>query len=250
MGGRGPRPRPNPGGPIRPASASPEPGEAAAGRGSARSTPCRADLRATGRIAIDPFTPARVGPNAYERTLGDERLVSAANRAWVARAAALGLPPADAARRLREAGPPLADTVVTPGGVPVVLDPAADTPTRRYPIPVDGIDLLPGVVYLAAVRERVAVRDLVPVIDGRSSYGRLGVSGHQTAGYGDTGWDGRFTLELTAVTPVRVRPGERLCQVRFETVEGEVRPYRGRSRGADAVQACRAHLGPLPAPAG
>lgn len=57
----------------------------------------------------------------------------------------------------------------------------------------------------------------MPVLDGKSSIGRLGVQVHVTAGYGDPGFDGQYTLEVTSVYPVRVYPGMRFCQMRFHT---------------------------------
>jgi len=65
----------------------------------------------------------------------------------------------------------------------------------------------------------------VPVIDGKSSIGRLFIAMHITAGYGDTGFNGQYTLEVTAVHPVIVYPGMRFCQMRFHTTVGEVLDY-------------------------
>jgi dCTP deaminase len=65
------------------------------------------------------------------------------------------------------------------------------------------------------------------VLDGKSSLGRLGVSVHATAGFGDPGFDGQWTLEVTCVLPVRLYAGMRVAQVRFHAVQGEVQQYAG-----------------------
>lgn len=72
---------------------------------------------------------------------------------------------------------------------------------------------------LATTYERVEIPNtLVAHVLGRSSLGRMGVSVHQTAGYIDPGFAGQITLELSnhGPAPVRLRPGDRICQIVFE----------------------------------
>ena len=59
---------------------------------------------------------------------------------------------------------------------------------------------------------RVAAR-----IEGRSSFGRLGLVVHCTAGFIDPGFSGQITLEFTnlASYPIKLRPGLRVGQVCF-----------------------------------
>jgi dCTP deaminase len=54
---------------------------------------------------------------------------------------------------------------------------------------------------------------------------------HATAGYGDPGFDGQYTLEVTVMHPLRVYSGMRVAQMRFHTVVGEVDLYRGSYAG-------------------
>lgn len=79
----------------------------------------------------------------------------------------------------------------------------------------DGLELEPGRLYLMHTFERVYTKHFVPVLDGKSSIGRLGIQVHMTAGYGDPGFDGQYTLEVTSVYRVRVYAGMRFCQMRF-----------------------------------
>lgn len=86
--------------------------------------------------------------------------------------------------------------------------------------------LKPGIGYLMHTAERITTNHFVPVIDGKSSVGRLFIKVHETAGYGETGFDGQYTLEVTAMHPVRIYPGMRFCQIRFHTTRGETRDYK------------------------
>ena len=67
--------------------------------------------------------------------------------------------------------------------------------------------LSPHQLYLARTAERTVTHNLVPQIEGRSSVGRLGLFVHVTAGFGDVGFSGYWTLEMFAVHPVRIYPG-------------------------------------------
>ncbi len=110
-----------------------------------------------------------------------------------------------------------------------VLDPDDLPPLVPVCLDHSGRWLLhPGRLYLGVTREWTETIGFVPYIDGRSSLGRLGVTAHQTAGRGDDGFEGRWTLELSVVQPVLLRPGGRYFQITYHTVVGERRPYKGR----------------------
>ncbi len=110
-----------------------------------------------------------------------------------------------------------------------VLDAKKENSVQRFTIPKDGLVLRPGTLYLMHTLERVCTKAYVPVLDGKSSIGRLGIKVHETAGYGDPGFDGQYTLEVTCVHPVRIYAGMRFCQMRFHTMLGEVELYGHRS---------------------
>ncbi len=63
------------------------------------------------------------------------------------------------------------------------------------------------------------------MLEGRSSVGRLGLFVHITAGFGDIGFCGYWTLELVAVQPIRIYPGIEICQIFYHTIEGQTREY-------------------------
>jgi len=63
------------------------------------------------------------------------------------------------------------------------------------------------------------------MIEGRSSVGRLGLFVHVTAGFGDVGFCGYWTLEMFAIQPVRVYPGVPICQIFYHGLRGEFTEY-------------------------
>ena len=132
-----------------------------------------------GDLTISPWNDSQLNPNSYNLRLGKTIMV------------------------YNCAGP---------------LDMAVESGTITDDIPPEGLVLHPGVLYLGHTEESIHSDKYVPILDGRSSIGRLGLCVHSTAGYGDLGFRGTFTLELSVVQPVRVYAGVEICQIRFQTV--------------------------------
>lgn len=115
--------------------------------------------------------------------------------------------------------------------------------------PVGGyFDLRPGEFALLETFERLTIpKDLVGRIEGKSSFGRLGVTAHITAGFFDPGWDGVATLEVANINPiytVRLQASQPICQIAFEQVAGVVeRPY-----GSDGLNSHYQHAKGVEAP--
>ena len=63
------------------------------------------------------------------------------------------------------------------------------------------------------------------MLEGRSSIGRLGLFVHVTAGFGDVGFKGFWTLEIFCIQPVKIYPSVEICQVYYHTIEGEIKNY-------------------------
>jgi dCTP deaminase len=153
--------------------------------------------RAEGRIAIEPFDPRQINPNSYNLRLADTLKVYLPRgetelNAWIPHTRF------PAAR----------------------LDCRSDNPVWAFQIPEGGITLYPGKLYLGATVERTASDHFVPMLEGRSSLARLGISVHQTGGFGDMGFAGNWTLEITCVEPVVIYAGMEVCQVQFWTAQG------------------------------
>lgn len=104
-----------------------------------------------------------------------------------------------------------------------VLDAKRDNkPDYIERIPESGTIIYPGRLYIANIRERVASNFYISAIDGRSSIGRLGIQIHATAGFGDIGFDGNYTLEIIPAVPVRIYPNLTIGQVYFQKPDGDV----------------------------
>jgi dCTP deaminase len=76
--------------------------------------------------------------------------------------------------------------------------------------------LHPGKFVLAQTLERVTLpRDLMGLVEGRSSWARLGISIHVTAPKIDPGYNNHITLEMGnhGGTPVMLEPGQTPCQL-------------------------------------
>ncbi len=171
-----------------------------------------------GRITIDPFNPKHVNPASIDLTLGNQ--VTMYNGTYNPKRWSKYVDDGSLYR------PALRDTKM-------VWDTRCAWPTTTVTIDREvGWVLKPDLCYLLHTAERINTDHYVPIIDGKSSVGRAFVMVHYTAGYGDPGFDGQFTLEVSSRFPVRVYPGMRICQIRFHTMIGETLTYAGSYKGA------------------
>ena len=151
-------------------------------------------------IIIKPFDAGRVGPNSYDLRLNDILQVYD----------------------------------IAEGGH---LDMKRQEPVRDIIIPKEGYVLQPGKLYLGSTLEFTETHGYVPMLEGRSSVGRLGISIHVTAGFGDVGFSGHWTLEIHCLHPVKIYPFERICQIYYHKIEGDYVPYQGKYQKNSGVQA-------------
>lgn len=158
--------------------------------------------RLGGDIIIEGFDPKRVNPNSYNLTLHEQFLVYTST----------------------------------------VLDMKKANPTRSFVIKDRGFIMQPGELYLGRVNERTVTKNLIPMLEGRSSIGRLGIEIHVSAGFGDVGFAGYWTLEMTCVRPVRIYPNVEICQMYFHTIEGDFDEYvSNKYQNNTGVQASMMH---------
>jgi dCTP deaminase len=112
-----------------------------------------------------------------------------------------------------------------------------------FEIPEEGFLLEPGRIYLGRTLEFTETRTFVPMLEGRSSVGRLGLSIHITAGFGDIGFRGYWTLELHCIQPIRIYPFVEICQIYYHSIEGEYIPYQsGKYQNNTGVQPSMMYL--------
>ena len=136
-------------------------------------------------IIIDPFDERALNPNSYNLSLHDELLIYTS----------------------------------------ATLDMREPNPTQVIHIPPEGLILNPGTLYLGRTREYTETHHYVPMLEGRSSIGRLGVFIHVCAGFGDVGFKGYWTLEIHCIQPIRVYAGVEICQIYYHSIEGDYAPY-------------------------
>ena len=136
-------------------------------------------------IIIEPFCEKRVNPNSYNLTLHNELLLYENQ----------------------------------------LLDMKRHNPARTIVIPDEGLILEPNRLYLGRTNEYTATSAFVPMLEGRSSIGRLGLFVHVTAGFGDVGFRGYWTLEMFCVQPVRIYSGVEICQIYYHSIEGDYDLY-------------------------
>jgi len=88
------------------------------------------------------------------------------------------------------------------------------------------VRLAPNDFILALTHERVWVpRHLIAIVEGRSTYARVGLSMHQTAPWIQPGWNGQITLEIRNSGPLQIEltPIEDMpCQLTFFQLTSEL----------------------------
>ncbi len=103
---------------------------------------------------------------------------------------------------------------------------------EHFDIPEDGFVLEPGRFYLGVTEEYTETHAHVPFLEGKSSTGRLGIDIHATAGKGDVGFCGNWTLEISVKVPVRVYAGMPIGQLIYFPVDGEIEIPYNEKKGA------------------
>jgi len=102
------------------------------------------------------------------------------------------------------------------------LDAKKHNTITHFEIPEEGIVLQPHEFYLGVTEEYTETHAHVPFLEGKSSTGRVGIDIHATAGKGDVGFCGNWTLEISVKQPVRVYRGMPIGQLIYFPVEGEI----------------------------
>jgi dCTP deaminase len=148
-------------------------------------------------IKIEPFDPKLINPNSYNLRLHNELLVYKDN----------------------------------------ILDMKFPNETNKIIISEEGFLLEPGKLYLGRTIEFTQTDKYVPMLEGRSSIGRLGIFIHVTAGFGDVGFSGFWTLEIFCVQPVRIYSNVEICQIYYHSIEGNYDKYSsGKYQNNEGIQ--------------
>lgn len=103
-----------------------------------------------------------------------------------------------------------------------LINPFKEKETIEIEIPEKGLILCPTVGYLGSTIEYTETHNLFPFIDGKSTIGRNFMLVHYTAGRGDRGFSGTWTLEISDIYPVVVKPGMRIGQIYYTKSVGKL----------------------------
>ena len=106
-----------------------------------------------------------------------------------------------------------------------MIDTTKQKKTIEFEIPETGAILNPQLGYLASTVEYTETYNLFPYIDGKSSLGRNFVLNHHTAGRGDDGFCGTWTLEIHVLHPTVVYPYMRIGQIYYDEFRGDRKQY-------------------------
>ena len=170
----------------------------------------------SGNLVFSPgVEPGKIGPSSVDLTLSD--IFYVIGRRF---------------REQRQAGVVSAIELTGynwPQFVSISGDPEIVPSGGYFEIPV-------GELVIGYTRESVGLpRHLGGRVEGKSSIARIGLFVHISAPTIHPGWKGRIALEFYNVgpLPIRVRPGDTICQLILERVEGEGL-YEGQFQGSQA----------------
>ncbi|HPJ35807.1 MAG TPA: dCTP deaminase [Spirochaetota bacterium] len=148
-------------------------------------------------IIIDPFNDKQLNPNSYNLKLHNELFVYNSD----------------------------------------ILDMKKENRCSEVVIPEEGLLLEPGKLYLGRTVEYTETHNYVPMLEGRSSIGRLGLFIHVTAGFGDVGFSGFWTLEIFCIQPIVIYPDVEICQIYYHGIDGDFTEYNsGKYQNNRAIQ--------------
>ncbi len=141
-----------------------------------------------GKIYIEPFFKENLNPNSYNFRLGDKLKIYTEK----------------------------------------VLDSAKNNAFKEITIPKEGLVLEPNKLYLGNTIEEIGSDFFVPIMQARSSFGRLGLYIYLNSGFGDLGFKRRWTLELEVVQPLKIYPNMEVGQISFWEARGKIILYKGK----------------------
>lgn len=167
-----------------------------------------------GTLKIEPFFPKFLGSNSYDCHLSHHLAIYEPN---------LAVRGYDGIEKLVKNELPKQCVQDVLKKIHLIeLDAAKHNKTIKFDIPEEGLVLYPNILYLGSTVEYTETHKHVPFIEGKSSTGRLGIDIHATAGKGDVGFCGHWTLEISVKHPVRVYAGMPVGQLIYFSVEGDV----------------------------
>lgn len=149
-----------------------------------------------GKIHIVPFNEEYLNPNSYNFRLGNKLKIYKSN----------------------------------------FLDSATENEFEEVVIPEEGFVLEPNQLYLGHTIEEMGSDFFAPIMQARSSVGRLGLYIYLNSGLGDIGFKKQWTLELHSIHRLKVYPGMKVGQMLFWKPLGDIILYKGKYKDAVGPQ--------------
>jgi len=151
------------------------------------------DYHNRGLIKIDPWNEKVIGTNSYDVRLGDTLTIY--DEEW--------------------------------------LNPRKENRSHQEKINESGWAMKAGDFVLGHTMEynENFADDIVPMIEGRSSIARLGLTIHVSAGFGDVGFCGHWTLEIQAARNIVIYAGMPIGQLFWVRTAKTERRYKGKYLG-------------------
>jgi dCTP deaminase len=152
-------------------------------------------------IEIEPFDDKKVGPNSYDVTLSNKiKLYKKSNIV------------------IDEDGNKILKVNHNSNGFnnfKGFLDIKERLDFYEIIIPEEGLVIPNNELILGSTNEYAGSSKFIPMYEGVSSTGRVGLASHVTAGFGDIGFKGKWTLEIFSIYPIKIYPNMRIGQVFF-----------------------------------
>jgi len=152
-----------------------------------------------GKIHIEPFSEENLNPNSYNFRLGNKLKIYTEK----------------------------------------ILDSAKENNFKEITIPEEGLLLKPNILYLGNTVEEIGSDFFVPIMQARSSIGRLGLFIYLNSGLGDLGFKRKWTLELQSVQLLRIYPGMKVGQISFWKPLGDITLYEGKYKNSTGSESSK-----------
>lgn len=117
-----------------------------------------------------------------------------------------------------------------------LLDSAKENEFEEIIIPEEGFVLEPNQLYLGHTMEEMGSDYFAPIMQARSSVGRLGLYIYLNSGLGDIGFKRQWTLELQSIHKLKIYPGMKVGQMLFWKPLGKITLYKGKYKNSVGPQ--------------
>lgn len=113
-----------------------------------------------------------------------------------------------------------------------ILDVKQKNETKSIIIPEEGYELEPNKLYLGRTNEYTKTEGYVPILSGLPALALQGVEIHVTAGFGDNGFEGTWTLEIVCTQKTILYPNMIIGRIYYVPLIGDPSiKYKGKYLG-------------------